>query len=242
MKEDIATAQQQNYTLYLESKRPVKEFFWTLTLSHFNTRQDYLTHTEYQDNQFVLTSLEHRHRTENYQARSVLSKGFYEWNLKASIEAIYNYGRSKQAGQGIVQPSESHWLSLKPKLNWTPTHWLSASYQANLNRSQTHITTTLPALWEVQQHLSFDIGNEEWNLTLGGEHYYNELSDTESKNTWLADASLQHSFGKWKLIASLHNLFNQKEYRYTTYSDVRSYTSWIKMRPREVLVSMQYRW
>lgn len=242
MKEDIATSRQQSYMLYLEYKRPVKEFFWTLTLSHFNTRQDYLTHTEYQGKEFLLTSFEHRHHTENYQARSVLSKGFYEWNLKASLEAIYNYGRGKQAGQSTIQPSESHWLSLRPKLNWTPTHWFSASYQAVLNRSQTRITTSLPALWDVQQRLSLNIGNDVWNLNVGGEHYYNELSATDSQHTWLADVGIQYNVGKWRWKATLSNLFNRKEYRYTTYSDVRSYTSWMKMRPREVLVSVQYRW
>ncbi len=36
---------------------------------------------------------------------------------------------------------------------------------------------------------------------------------------------------------SLCNLFNQKEYRHTTYSAIQQYTSWIKMRPREIWLS-----
>ena len=88
MKEEMGRLQNQSYMLYTEYKRPVKEFFWTLMLNHFNIRQDHLMHTEYQDNQFKLTSLEHPHRTENYQARSLISKGFYSWNLKASLEAV----------------------------------------------------------------------------------------------------------------------------------------------------------
>ena len=242
MKKEIGTAQHQSYMLYTEYKRPVKEFFWTLMLSHFNTRRDYLMHTDYQGKEFVLTSLEHRHRTESYQARSIISKGFYDWNLKASLEGIYNYGKGKQAGQGIIQPYESHWLSLKPKINWTPSDWFSASYQATLTRSETLISTSLPALWEAQQRLSINLGNDDWNLSLSGEHYYNELSADESKNTWLADISLQYNIGKWRWTANLTNLFNQEEYRYTTYSDIQSRTSWIKMRPRELLVSVQYRW
>ena len=242
MKEEIGNIQSQSYMLYTEYKRPVKEFFWTLTLSHFNTRRDYLTHTDYQGKEFVLTSLEHRHRTESYQARSIISKGFYDWNLKASLEAIYNYGKGNQAGHGIIQPYESRWLSLKPKISWTPSAWLSASYQAALTRSETRISTYLPALWEVQQRLSFSIGNEDFNLNLNGEHYYNELSADESKNTWLADAGIQYNVGKCRCTLRLNNLFNQEEFRYTTYSDVRSFTSWMKIRPRECVVSLQYQW
>jgi len=242
MKEEIECTQSQSYMLYTEYKRPVKEFFWTLTLSHFNTRRDYLIHTDYQGKEFVLTSLEHRHRTENYQARSIISKGFYDWNLKASLEATYHYGKGKQAGQGIIQPYETHQLGLYPKISWTPSAWFSATYQAMLTRSETRISTSLPALWEVQQRLSFSIGDEDLNLNLNGEHYHNELSADESKNTWLADVGIQYNVGKWRWTLSLNNLFNQEEYRYTTYSDVRSRTSWIKMRPREMLVSLQYRW
>lgn len=241
-KEEIGNIQNQSYMLYIEYKRPVKEIFWTLTLSHFNSRRDYLTHTDYKGQEFIHTSLEHRHHTENYQVRSIVSKGFYDWNLKASLEGIYQYGKGKQAGQGIIQPYESHWLSLKPKLSWTPSTWFSASYQSTLTRSETRINTSLPALWEVQQRLSINIGNDDWNLSLGGEHYYNELSADESKSTWLADVALQYNIGKWRWTASLTNLFDQKEYRYTTYSEINSRTSWIKIRPRECLVSVQYRW
>jgi len=80
------------------------------------------------------------------------------------------------------------------------------------------------------------------NLNLNGEHYHNELSADESKSTWLADVGIQYNAGKWRWTFSLNNLFNQEEYRYTTYSDVRSFTSWMKIRPRECLVSLQYRW
>ena len=35
---------------------------------------------------------------------------------------------------------------------------------------------------------------------------------------------------------------NKKEYSYTLYSAVQSSTSWIKLRPREYLLSIQYQW
>ncbi|MBQ3189980.1 MAG: TonB-dependent receptor [Bacteroides sp] len=243
MKDEIGNIQHQNYTLYAEYKRPVKEFFWTATLIHLNTRREYLTHTDYQGKEFVVTSLKHQHRTENYQARSIISKGFYDWNLKASLEAVYNYSKGKQAGQGIIQPYESYWLSLKPKISWTPSAWFSASYRSTLTKNNTRISSSsLPALWEIQQRLSLNIGNNVCNLNLSGEHYYNELSVNESKSMWLADIALQYNLDKWRWTVNLNNLFNQKEYRYTTYSDIKSRTSWIKMRPREYLVTLQYRW
>ena len=52
----------------------------------------------------------------------------------------------------------------------------------------------------------------------------------------------KYNTGKWRWTAGLTNLFNQKEYRQTTYSDIRSHASWMKIRPREMMVSVQYQW
>ena len=45
---------------------------------------------------------------------------------------------------------------------------------------------------------------------------------------------------KWRVEASLSNLFNKKEYAYTTYSSTQSYTSRLNIRPREVMVTAGY--
>lgn len=240
----LSTDIQQNYTLYTEYKRPVKEFFWTLTLSHFNLQRDYLLHSEFKGKDIIVSPISHQNHTENYQAKSVFSKGFYDWNLKSSIEITWNYIKGIQAGQNIIQSYRSKQLYLKPQLNWNPTNWLSTTYQTVISRNQTEIghTSELPALWNIQQQINIGIGFNVLQLNLSGEHYYNELTADESTHTWLADLELQYRLGKCRLTVSLNNLFNQQEYRYTTYSDIKSYTSWIKIRPRTFMVSIQWRW
>ena len=68
----------------------------------------------------------------------------------------------------------------------------------------------------------------------------NQLDENHHQHVWLADAEASYIKDKWRFSMTLCNLFNQKEYRYTTYSAIQQYTSWIKMRPREILVSIQY--
>ena len=110
-------------------------------------------------------------------------------------------------------------------------------------RSQNNYRGDIRAIKGIaRQYLSVGVGNDTWNMNLKGEHYRNELSPNEHKDTWLTDLSLHYNIGKWRWSASLNNLFNQKEYRYTTYSDIRCYTSWMKMRPREAMISVQYQW
>lgn len=234
--------QNQLYSFYLTYKRTVHEFFWSLSGSYWNQKNQQLTHSEYRDSIFFLTTWEVPNHNRSYSLTSLLSKGFYNWNLKTSLETQLIHSEGKQAGQGSIQNYCYTQLVLTPKINWTPLSWLNTSYLASLtcNRSLIGENNNLPALWNIRQQIYLEIGNSTYQIRLTGEHYYNQLDENHHQHVWLADAKTSYIKNKWRFSMSLCNLFNQKEYRYTTYSAIQQYTSWIKMRPREILVSIQY--
>lgn len=234
--------QNQLYSFYLTYKRTVHEFFWSLSGSYWNQKNQQLTHSEYRDSIFFLTTWEVPNHNRSYSLTSLLSKGFYNWNLKTSLETQLIHSEGKQAGQGSIQNYCYTQLVLTPKINWTPLSWLNTSYLASLtyNRSFIGENNNLPALWNIRQQIYLEIGNSTYQIRLTGEHYYNQLDENHHQHVWLADAETSYIKNKWRFSMSLCNLFNQKEYRYTTYSAIQQYTSWIKMRPREILVSIQY--
>lgn len=234
--------QNQLYSFYLTYKRTVHEFFWSLSGSYWNQKNQQLTHSEYRDSIFFLTTWEVPNHNRSYSLTSLLSKGFYNWNLKTSLETQLIHSEGKQAGQGSIQNYCYTQLVLTPKINWTPLSWLNTSYLASLtcNRSLIGGNNNLPALWNIRQQIYLEIGNSTYQIRLTGEHYYNQLDENHHQHVWLADAETSYIKNKWRFSMSLCNLFNQKEYRYTTYSAIQQYTPWIKMRPREILVSIQY--
>lgn len=234
--------QNQLYSFYLTYKRTVHEFFWSLSGSYWNQKNQQLTHSEYRDSIFFLTTWEVPNHNRSYSLTSLLSKGFYNWNLKTSLETQLIHSEGKQAGQGSIQNYCYTQLVLTPKINWTPLSWLNTSYLASLtcNRSLIGGNNNLPALWNIRQQIYLEIGNSTYQIRLTGEHYYNQLDENHHQHVWLADAEASYIKDKWRFSMTLCNLFNQKEYRYTTYSAIQQYTSWIKMRPREILVSIQY--
>ena len=238
----VPELQDQLYSFYLTYKRTVHEFFWSLSGSYWNRKNPQLVHSEYQDSIFTLTTWEIPNRNRSYSLTSLLSKGFYDWNLKTSLETQLLHSEGKQAGQGSIQNYRYTQLALIPKINWSPLSWFSATYLASFtcNRSLIGEGNSLPALWDIRQKINLEIGNRTLLVRLIGEHYYNQLDENHHQQVWLADAEALYIKDKWRFSMSLCNLFNQKEYRYTTYSTIQQYTSWIKMRPREILVSIQY--
>lgn len=198
----------------------------------------------YADGMFLLSSSERKNTFRSYTLNTVLSKGVYDWNLKSSLELILSRNEGKQLNEGIIQDYRYDYLRAEPKIIWVPSSLFEAEYKATFSCGVSEIgeDTRLDPLWDISQQLTLSFGFHDTDIRLSGEHYYNDLSKTQHLNTWLADASLIHKAGKWRFTASVTNLFNKKQYGYTLYSAVQSYTSRVNLRSREFLVSVQYQW
>ena len=234
----------QLYTCYLEYKNTIKEFFWTLSASYSHNRYNLITERNYKDGNFYLSSVERNHSSHSYILNTIGSKGIYDWNLKTSLELTLARNEGKQLNEGIVQDYRYDYLCVEPKIVWAPSVFFEAEYKATVSCVGGGIgeDTSLDPLWEVAQRLTLSLEFHDTEFRLSGEHFYNDLSKNQHLNIWLADVSLIHKAGKWRFAASAINLFNKEQYRYTLYSAVQSYTSWIKLRPREFMVSVQYQW
>jgi hypothetical protein len=240
----VPQSTRQLYSMYLEYKNTIKEFFWTASMAYSHTRRNLITERNYTDGIFQLSSNKQNNASRNYTLNSVLSKGVYDWNLKTSLELTLSRNEGKQLNEGLIQDYRYDYLRAEPKIVWAPSSLFEAEYKAIISCGSSKIgeDTRLDPLWDVSQRLTLSFGFHNTDLRLSGEHFYNDLSKTQHLNTWLADASLVHKAGKWRFTASVMNLFNKKQYSYTLYSAVQSYTSWVKLRPREFLVSAQYQW
>lgn len=240
----VAVTARQLYTCYLEYKNTIQEFFWTLSASYSHNRYNLMTERNYKDGNFYLSSVERNHSSHSYTLNTIGSKGVYEWNLKTSLELTLARNEGKQLNEGIVQDYKYDYLRVEPRITWAPSALFEAEYKATVSCGISGIgeDTRLDPLWDVAQRLTLSLGFHDTDFRLSGEHFYNDLSKDQHLNTWLADVSLIHKSGKWRFTASAMNLFNKEQYRYTLYSAVQSYTSWVKLRPREFMVSVQYQW
>lgn len=248
----------QQYNLYGEYKNTVQEFFATATLSYRHVHYNTLNEQSISENRIVHTLRLHSNSTQSWFLLSTLSKGFFDWNLKTSLDLQLsrNTGwqltrvsdtdaltpQTETAGNGPPQKYRYDYLKMEPKLIWSPAEAFEAEYHATISYGGSKIgndTHLAPLLDFVQRmHLTFSIGHVD--LCLSGEHYRNDLNSDTHLNTLFVDASLIYKTRKWRVEASLSNLFNKKEYAYTTYSATQSYTSRLNIRPREVMVTAGY--
>ncbi|WP_418697288.1 carboxypeptidase regulatory-like domain-containing protein [Bacteroides sp.] len=243
----------QLYNLYGEYKNTVQEFFVTATLAYQRTRYNTLTEQSISDSTITYTRRPHTNHTENWSLSSTLSKGFFDWNLKTSLNLQLSRSTGQQltqiasspaeeSGNSLLQKYRYDYLQVEPKLIWSPVSAFEAEYHATIGYggskigTNTHLTPLLDVVQRL--HLTFSIGHVD--LRLSGEHYRNDLNNDTHLNTVFADVSLIYKTKKWRLETSLNNLFNKKEYAYTLYSATQSSTSWLNIRPREAMAKASY--
>ena len=241
----------QTYNLYGEYKNTVQEFFITAALTYSRSNRNTLFEQSVSEDAIVYTRRELPNHSDSWNLSSTLSKGIYDWHLKTSLtlllsrsngEQLTRLADSKGNQQSLLQTYRYDYLKAEPKIIWSPADVFEAEYHATLGYGGSKIgsdTRLTPLLDFVQRlHLTFSIGQVD--LRLSGEHYRNDLGGNTHLNTVFADASLIYKRKKWRLEATLNNLFNKKEYAYTTYSATQSYTSRLNIRPREAMVTVNY--
>ena len=233
--------------LYAEYKNTAQEFFATTTLTYSHGRHTTLSEQYLSaDSLYTLRRARPNH-TDTWTAQASLSKGVFDWHLKASLDLqlTRHYGEqlTRTAGTAaLLQHFRYDYLEAEPKVIWSPVSWMEATYHATLSYSATRIDadTQLHPLMDIVQRLHLDFRLKNIELQISGEHYRNALGNGSHLSTLLADVSVLWHHDRWRTEACLNNLFNQKTYAYSTYTATQSRTDWLRIRPREILIKIGY--
>lgn len=240
--------QQQIYSVYGQYKHTVGEVFATLNLTHTRERNNLTEEQCFDQEQQITLNLPIAHRSEGWSVKAVLSKGFYDWGLKTTLTGLFHSSRGAGWSEGSLLPFRNRGIELAPKISWTPWSFTEISYEATFRRAASTIgqsaggnPTRLTPLWGLVQQGQIRFEFFPFGLSLAADHYHNDVNQDKAIDAWLADVAVNWKNGNWELCLSATNLFDKKEYRYTEYTALQHYTSWIRIRPREFLLTASYR-
>jgi hypothetical protein len=131
------------------------------------------------------------------------------------------------------------------KCDLRPADWLNFSYEFNYRNSHLLMKAagTSSHLYNDSHHLTCHIvPSKTWYLTLKGEYYDNQIVKGVNKHLTMADADITYCLkGGWELNLSVTNIFDRNEYSYKTYNGVSTIYESFKIRPRNILASVFFR-
>lgn len=162
----------------------------------------------------------------------------------ANVNGSFNRGESHLFSENNAVNSVSLGWSVGAKINGTPIKWLSFDYSIDFSDSQLKMNGVKNSwLSGMENSLLINImPHSKWEWHIMGEHYRNELTEGTYKNVFLLDTKLVYKLNKRiELSAMLNNIFNQRTYNYTTYSQLSSFESQRWLRGRELLLTISLR-
>lgn len=161
-----------------------------------------------------------------------------------NVNGSFNRGESHLFSENNAVNSTSIGWSVGAKINGAPFRWLSFDYSIDFSNSQLKMNEVKNSwLSGMENSLLINImPHSKWEWHIMGEHYRNELTEGIYKNVFLLDTKLVYKLNKRiELSAMLNNIFNQRTYNYTTYSQLSSFESQRWLRGRELLFTISLR-
>lgn len=158
-----------------------------------------------------------------------------------SMNGGYTRMANNMVSEGVPTLYHNTSWNLGGRINGSLSNYLYWSYNIKYSNSQLSMNREeMQNLDRYTHSFSLNISPIDvlsWETE--GEYYRNEVAEGNYKNLFLLDTKLTWQISKrMELMASVNNLFNRKEYTYTTYNNLSSIESTRYLRGREFMFTI----
>jgi len=153
------------------------------------------------------------------------------------------YDREMLTGD-VLTAYRNNSLSLDAIINGTLFRKLYWKYELEYGNSRLRIGDEAANTLQSYEH-SFSLYYspiKKLSLSLSGEYYHNEITHQQYTDHFLMDAkAILKLRSNFELTLALNNILNQRDYSYTTYTQLMSLSYSTPIRPRELMLSIYFR-
>ena len=226
----------------LSYKKPIQSFFANMSVSRSSTKYSRMTGRTFTDYFIILSSLAQPHTGRSWVVQGSVSKGLDFINGLIAITPSYIYVDGQLNQNGCLSPYASRSWLVNTKLKSKVSKYLDLSYEFNYTSDEmmareTGISSTTNKL--IHRFMANVNLSDRFFVTLKGEYYDNQIANSNRKRLFLGDLSMTYCMKKgWEFTIEARNLFNQKSYAYTTYSDLMALSKEYTIRPRNIMASV----
>ena len=243
---DFSTGKSAGISANMEYKNVTTSFFADLSISLSKRRSTKINGQDFIDDYIVNYYYSGHQTSEMLLVYGSLSKGV-EWiNGFVALYPLFVRSSSSIERNGLTIPFASESYSLRSTINsrlsshcdltylFSYGHYRNLMDEANRQyfastRLSESLKVTFIPLKSLQMSFKFD-------------HYCNELSVDSYKNFFFSDVSVSYLLGsRWEFAISVKNLFDERYYSYFIENELTSFYKSYTIRPRNVLLFVNYR-
>ncbi len=236
---------QKSISFFLSYKKPLKSLFANISIMRTWDDTKQISERLFLDKFILNTYIPQNNSSDLWTMNSTISKGIDFINGLVSLRSSYITVNSAIFQNKIKTPFSSEMWSITSKINSNISKWCNLNYEITCGGERIKLKDTgiKSVTTSFSQTLNLNItSGDKWYIQLVGEHYYNKMASSFSKHLLLTDAEFTYSLGKgWEINLSVKNIFNEKEYKYTMFDGLTSMNKEYKIRGRNFLASIFFR-
>jgi hypothetical protein len=235
--------EKRSATVSLRYRNPVSSVFANVETGYGKDNAALVNNQIFDADQIITTYYPASNCSDNFHVNGSISKGIAYGKIRIGIDAGYfNVNTTTMRNSSIVA-YELDMLSVEPKIKGTFAKWLTVNYAVSLNKNIMNIkdNSAASSYANLKQALNITfLPTKKLQINVGGEHYYSLFNDDTANNLILPDIGARWVISdKIDLNISATNLLNETNYRYSRYGTLNETIVLYRIRPRNIVVSLQ---
>lgn len=198
------------------------------------------------ENELIFNSLKtHENNQEFANLSGQLSKGFDFLNSAISLKAIYSIINAEQSSQNIINKYRNTNLNFELNTNVVFSKRINIEANSTWQKSQmlVNMIKTYQPINTINNNVNiFYNFTKNFYLSSVAEHYYFDSKNNSPKNNNIFfDAMLNFNLKSTAISLTLSNIFNNKQYIFSTFSGLNSYYYNYQIRPINILIKIKFK-
>lgn len=224
-------------------RNPVKSLFFNISAAYNHSRSSIMSNQLFVGDFIISTYAARLAENNSWSVKGGFSKGLGHSKMVAGLDLNASVSSASSMRDDAVIPYRQTVAGVKPYVKGSIMRWLSADYEADYVFSKLKIDKETNNCHSFRQTLfGTIIPDDRVQFTVGAEHYLTRFPEGNTANLVLLDASAVWRVGnKVRLSLTARNLLNRRDYRYVNYGTLSSSEHYYRIRGRNILASLQYR-
>ncbi|MDE6633000.1 MAG: hypothetical protein K2K23_08370 [Muribaculaceae bacterium] len=224
-------------------RNPLSSFFVNASLTYNYSRSSIMSNQLFIDDFIVTTFADKLSFSNSWYLTGGISKGLGHSRMVVGCDVTGSMNSASSMRDNVAEEYNQLILSAKPYFKGSICRWFSVNFDANYSFFRLKIGEIDNNTHSFNQKLYATLmPQDRWDFTFGAEHFLTRFSEGNLKNLILLDASaVWRVSNKVRLSITANNLLNQRQYQYVTYGTLSRTEHSFRIRPCNVLVSIQWR-
>lgn len=225
-------------------RNPLNALFANVSASYSHMRMPYSSNQLFIDDFIISTYADSKSSADSWNAKVGFGKGIGHGKMVAGAEAVISATNGESMRDNERYAYRQRTLELSPYIKGSICRWMSVNYDLKYRCSQLKVEGDAGKTYHnvVQKGSVLFYPNDNWQFTMGAEHYFTRFPEHNSAALVLLDASaIWKITGKMRLTLTGKNLLNNHQYKYINYGTLSQSEYAFSIRPRNILLSLQVR-